>query len=225
MKKRIPVFVLMLLILYGIAVPASAQEIPDPGRTGNLTITMNWDGKPLNSGSLSLLQVGTIAQTDGNYSFVLIPPLESTGISLDNLQDPDLARQLASKAAEKKLTPITAEIVSGSAKFQGLKPGLYVVTQSQNQTSDGFAPIQPFLISLPRWENGTYVYNVSAAPKVPLETEPVAPTEPTQPKPTEPELPQTGQTNWPIPMLAVLGLVFLVTGLLLRSGKRDDREK
>lgn len=224
MRKHLALLTLFLLLLNCIALPVSAHSVPDTTRTGSLTITMNWDGAPLEGGSLTLRRVGQIAENDGNYDFELIPQLQGSGLSLADLQDPELARKLAVLADEKQLSAITADIEDGSARFSGLETGLYVVTQSQAQAIDGFAPIQPFLISMPQWNGGTYEYDLTADPKVPLETEPEETTEPTEPEPTEPTLPQTGQTNWPIPLLAVCGLLCMMIGWFLRCGKRTERE-
>ena len=46
---------------------------------------------------------------------------------------------------------------------------------------------------------------------------------PTTPKPTNPTLPQTGQLWWPVPLLVMGGLLFLVIGLFCR--KRTSGEK
>ncbi len=120
----------------------------------------------------------------------------------------------------------------GWVKFAPLEPGLYVVTQRRSQQSAGFDAIQPFLISLPRWENEGYVYDLNATPKVPLvpgETlpcPPTKPTEPTTPPPTDPPgLPQTGQLNWPVPVLAVLGMTLFVLGWALRISSGRNRHE
>lgn len=57
---------------------------------------------------------------------------------------------------------------------------------------------------------------------VPEETTQPVPTEPkpTKPKPDPDKLPQTGQLNWPVPVLATLGLLLLIAGIFLRSKKQ-----
>ena len=49
------------------------------------------------------------------------------------------------------------------------------------------------------------------------------PDNPTPPKPTKPTLPQTGQLWWPVPLLMMGGLLFLVIGLFYR--RRTSGEK
>lgn len=52
----------------------------------------------------------------------------------------------------------------GNAAFEDLELGLYLIVQSK--ASNGYAPIKPFLVSLPMAENGKWNYEVDASPKV-----------------------------------------------------------
>lgn len=223
MRKRI-LIALLVLALWG-SVTAMASEIPDANQNGSLTLTMNWNGQPLEDGALTLFQVGQVAAVTGGFEFALIPQLADSDVMLaGNLDRPETAEALAQLAMERELAPITAPIVAGKVVFENLPAGLYVVLQTKGQVTEGFDPIRPFLISLPRWENGQYVYEITADPKVPLETQPTEPPTtqpPTEPKPTEPNLPQTGQLNWPVPILIAMGLALLVAGWIM-SGKKKD---
>ena len=217
MKKRILFLVVLLVLFNCLLSPAYAHEVPDPDQKGSICFSMDWEGEPMDGGSLTVYRVGDIAEDDGDYTFTLVRDLKGTGVTLDGE-----VQKLA--AAAKALPPITADIKNGKAVFNDLVPGLYVVTQSATEATPGFLPSQPFLISLPQWENDSYVYDLTADPKVAPEPEPTEPPKPTEPKPTEPSLPQTGQTNWPVPLLAVCGLVLIMMGGVMRSGKRDERE-
>ena len=44
------------------------------------------------------------------------------------------------------------------------------------------------------------------------------------PKPTKPQLIQTGQLNWPIPVLAIVGILLFAFGLILIFKKRKSYE-
>ena len=60
---------------------------------------------------------------------------------------------------------------------------------------------------------------------VPEESEPTEPTEPTPTKPTnptKPNLPQTGQLWWPVPVLLIAGLLFVILGLIRRRRFDDE---
>lgn len=221
MKRTIPLL-LALLLVCGLTVSALAAEVPDLSRSGSITFLLDWEGEPLNSGSLTMYRVGRIAEYDGNYDFALVEELADSGVSLENLDDAQLPGTLAALAPEKELPGLTAPIAEGRAVFSDLELGLYVVVQ-QEPCRD-FAPINPFLISIPRYENEVYHYDITAYPKVPLETAPTEPSEPSEPtepsKPTEPDLPQTGQNNWRVPAMAISGLLLAALGIVLCAGRK-----
>ena len=221
MKKRFSVLLAALILLLSLAAPVSA--LPDPQRTGSLTLWMSFNGQPLDGGSLTLYRVGVIAVNDGDAGFLPVDAL-ADGPQWTDLDDPALARQLADLAQSRNLPEIEEEILSGWVTFAPLEPGLYVVTQEPRQATEGFDAIQPFLISLPRWDDDGYVYDVTASPKVPLvpeETPPPPPTEP--PPPPPPDIPQTGQLNWPVPVLAVTGMALFLFGWTLFYGTGRKR--
>lgn len=222
--KKISFLLLALVLLLGCALSAQAVELPDPNRPGSLTFLLDWEGEPLSGGSLTLYRVGDIANSGADYSFALVPELKSTGLSLEDLEDADLHQALAEMAPERGLAPITERIHSGEAHFEDLLPGLYVVTQTEEEACDGFAPIRPFLISLPRWVEDHYIYDITAEPKVSLETEPTVPTTTEPTEPTDPWLPQTGQLNWPVPAMAAAGLALCAAGWFLCFGKKERNE-
>ena len=215
MYKRSALLLTALAVLLFLAVPVSARELPDPTRTGSLTFWMSFGDQSLEGGSLSLYRVGVVSVTDGDAGFLPVEAL-ADGPQWTDLNDPALARELADLAQSRDLPEIREEILGGWVTFAPLEPGLYVVTQEVSQATEGFDAIQPFLISLPRWEDDGYVYDVTASPKVPLvpeETPPPPPSEPTPPPP--PDIPQTGQLNWPVPVLAVTGMGIFLLGWTL----------
>ena len=222
--KKIAVFILSAVLLLGLSLTVYAAEAPDLSKKGSLTLTMVWDAEPLNSGSLTLYRIGNIENKENTYSFALLPQLQDSQLSLENLKDTALPQKLADLALQRELEPITAQIQNGEAVFPELETGLYVLTQAQADACDGFEAIQPFLISLPHWDGNTYIYDWKANPKVELEKTPAEPTTPLPTEPKDPTLPQTGQLNWPVPVMAVSGLMFLLAGGLLLGRKKVDSE-
>lgn len=226
MKKRMISLLTLLLLLGSLSMAVSADEIPDLTQKGSITFTMDWEGKPLHGGSLSIYKVADITADEADWRFELIDILQGSKLSLDKVDDPKLAKSLAELAVKYQLKESKAKIIQGKAKFANVVPGLYVVMQNAGDVTKGYSPIDPFLISVPRYENGAYVLNVVADPKVPLETIPPETTKPTPTKPKDPDLPQTGQLNWPVPVLAVSGVGLFALGWILFSGrKKDDYEK
>lgn len=226
MKKQMLTLMLALVLICGCAVHTFAAETVDLQKPGSITLVLEWENEPLDGGGLTMYRVGDIALLDGDYVFVPVEQLADSGVSLEKLDDDELPVILGELSKRKGIEPVTAAISEGSALFADVLPGLYVVTQEADQIMEGFAALRPFLMSLPVHADGQYQYDITAYPKVPLETEPTEPTVPSEPtKPTEPDLPQTGQMNWPVPALAVGGLLFVALGLVLRCSKDRKRHE
>lgn len=220
MKKRI--FFLAIALCLLLAIPVGAVQFPNLQQTGSITILMDWDGEKLNSGSLSISRVAEVVHDNGDCVFVAIEPLQGLGLDLKHPTTPELAQEMERLVHEKKLPQTTSPVEKGKAVFENLPTGLYVVMQSEQQRCNGFDPIDPFLLSVPKSVDNLYYFTVEGDPKVPLETRPPEPTKPAPPKPDDSKLPQTGQLNWPVPLLTVCGLMLFVLGWYLRFGDRKD---
>lgn len=230
MQKKLIILLLLPLLMFGLCTQVCAAEEVIPEKLCSVTFILEFEDNPLNGGSLSLYRVGQLS--DDCDSFEIIEPLVQEGLSFDNLQDPELAENLNKLAIDRGVTPFTASVAHGKAVFTDLKAGVYVVSQALGEEIPGYASINPFLISLPQWQNDTYVYDLVASPKVPLvpsSTEPTNPliTEPSVPDTTEPHdkpwLPQTGQLNWPVPIMAVAGLAVFGVGCKFFFGSKRRR--
>lgn len=219
---RFPKKLLALLTAAALAcalgLPALAHEAPDLTKTGSIRVTMRAGDLLVTGGSLTLYRAGEIWEDDGNYSFVPIGDFAGCGEELTDVSSPELAQRLADYASANNLTGMTRPVdEDGMVSFPALELGLYLLVQQE--AAAGYGKAAPFLVSVPYWEDGTYLYDVDASPKVALEREP-EPTEPT--KPAEPTLPQTGQLNWPVPVLTAAGLCLFAAGWALYFGKRKD---
>lgn len=226
MKRRIVFMLTAVALLLALAVNASADNsMPDLTKKGSLTFIMEFGGEPLTNGKLNLYYVASIEMIEQDkYGYRLVEALNGYDLDLENINDPDLATELLSCVQNASLQQITAPIKDGVVKFDKLDTGLYLVWQNEEDASEGFSPIQPFVISVPQWQNDHYALDVVAAPKVPIETEPSPP--PPPPPPPPPNLPQTGQLNWPIPVMALSGVVLIILGLILCVGrKRSGHEE
>lgn len=235
-RKRLSALLFAWVLCGFLAVTAYAVDVPDLSRTGSISLTMTYNGKAVAGGTLTLYHVGEIKENDGNYSFALTGEFSGCKESLENPESPELSSSLEEYALANDLTGMKLEITSdGTVVFSDLEPGLYLLVQTQ--AANGYETAAPFLVSVPIKENGTYIYDVNASPKVslktkaeptttePAETEPAAmeprTTKPTASVLTPTTLPNTGQLNWPIPILAVLGLCLFSIGWLLRCGKKE----
>jgi len=219
--KRYIAVLLTAWLLCPLPGTARAHEVPDFRQKGTVTVEMTFDDKPVTGGSLSAYRVGQIREDDGSYSFVPSPEMDAFPGDYADITDPKLAEQVAAFVEKETLSPCAkAENKDGKAVFADLELGLYLIVQSK--ASDGFDPITPFLVSVPMNEDDQYVYEVNAVGKFQLHLAPPAPTTPAQPEGSGSKLPQTGQLNWPIPVLAVMGLLLFSAGWVLRFGTGKD---
>ena len=192
--RRIFSLLLVCMLVFTISMTTSASEVPDLSKNGTITVKMDCGGKALNGGSLSIYQVGVIVEDETVFRFEVIDELKDSGLSLNNLDNPRLAMQMAELA--KDLPEITAPIRRGKAVFRDVVPGVYVVVQHEHNTSKGAGAINPFLASVPTEEDGCYNYDVIADPKVPWVLDP---TYPTFPDPTYPTCPDPTYPTYPDP--------------------------
>lgn len=215
--KRLPMLVVMVLALCLTSVPAYAHEVPDASRRGTISVTMAYDGTRVPGGSVTLYRVGDVVSDDGNYIFTLTSECAASGVSLDDLESPEAAQALADWAVSHGLSGVTVPVGDdGVATFTDVALGLYVMVQHDPAT--GYYAIDPFLIGMPLTEDGSYVYDIDASPKLELEKKPTPP-------PTEEENPETGEAELPIVPLLVGGVVVCVAAALLIRRKGDSADK
>lgn len=218
MRKHIISILAALLLLRCLPVTVLAHAVPEETRKGSITVTMRIGDTVVSGGSLTLYRVGEVHEDDGNYSFVPTGDFTDCGVSLDNVQSPELAEKLAAYVNDHKPTGTTRTVgKDGKVTFSNLKLGLYLLVQTR--AASGYSKISPFLVTVPYLDNGVYIYEVDADTKMELEKEP-KPTAPPSTPHTGGKLPQTGQLNWPVPVLAILGMTLFTVGWVLRFRKR-----
>lgn len=226
MYKRILSVLMLLALLGGFILSAGAAEALDPNRQGSISVAMTHDGRPVPGGSLTIYRVADVVSENGEYRFSYTADFADCSIPVTELDSSRLPAELARMVRAKGLQGTTQELSrQGRTRFSDLDVGLYLIVQQE--PSRGYSKINPFLVSVPQNDDGHYIYDVDTAPKNIPEPE-VKPTEP--PKPTYPpkpdfELPQTGQTNWPVPVMAIAGIILLAAGFGLRaSGRKKEHE-
>lgn len=274
-RKRLAAVLAALTLLVWCAAPAFALEVVDLSRTGSIKVSLydSETSEAVGGGTLTLYRVAKVQKDNANLSFVYTNGFEDCGVELGDLSEGELAGRLAEKIAATAEST-TVEISDfGTAEFGDLEVGLYLVVQAT--AAENYNVINPFLVSVPIQENGSYVYDVDALPKVgtaakktpeppdtpdtpdtPDKPEEENPNTPAAPGPDNPDgwvlgangekiylnpeapspdnpnghvmgahgLPQTGQLNWPIPVLAVIGVVLVAAGIELKKGTRKDEK-
>jgi len=182
MRKRIWLL-LGLVMLTGAVLPAAAAE-----NRGSIQIRLDAGDLAVTNGAVTLYQVGT--RVEDGYRIT-----EGFGGGIVRQEDAasdNLAQWLAESAGETGVTMLLD--ADGNAVFPDLEEGLYMLVQTQRM--DGFYPILPMLLTVPRdgiWDVREY----------------------RNPAPIVTEIPKTGQTM--IPYFGILGMILSSAGLLLCS--------
>lgn len=242
MKKGIFSVFAALILTFSLSTAVFAHDVPDLTKDCAISVTMQYEGKAVPGGTLTLYRVGNVQEENGNYYFELNNSFAPSGVILaqnlasstsgtaqGDISSAETAKALADYANKNKLSGRTANIKDdGTVIFSkeaiaglNLKPGLYLMVQ--NKGAEGFNKIEPFLVSVPQMnEDGIYEYKVDASPKVNLEKDTQTTPTPIPSKPTDSKLPQTGQLNWPVPVLVITGLLLFSFGWLLRFGKKQS---
>ena len=165
-RKRLAAVLAALTLLVWCAAPAFALEVVDLSRTGSIKVSLydSETSEAVGGGTLTLYRVAKVKKDNANLSFVYTNGFEDCGVELGDLSEGELAGRLAEKIAATAEST-TVEISDlGVAEFGDLEVGLYLVVQTT--AAENYNVINPFLVSVPIQENGSYVYDVDALPKV-----------------------------------------------------------
>ena len=161
-RKRLAAVLAALTLLVWCAAPAFALEVVDLSRTGSIKVSLydSETSEAVGGGTLTLYRVAKVQKDNANLSFVYTNGFEDCGVELGDLSEGELASQLAEKIAATAEST-TVEISDlGAAEFADLEVGLYLVVQTT--AAENYNVINPFLVSVPIQENGSYVYDVDA---------------------------------------------------------------
>lgn len=222
-RKRLSALFMIAALLCTMSMTAFAHDVPDLSKKGSIKITLSDGGKAISGGSFTIYRVAGIRENNGDYYFELTGDFAESGVSLKNVESARTAKKLANYAETEELKGTKKSVgEDGKVKFSGFRTGLYLVVQEEN--AEGYFKVDPFLVSVPFLEDGVYLYDVNASPKLELEKVPGrTPSHDPGPKKTTVTgfLPQTGQLNWPIPFLVIAGLGLFGMGWMLRFGKRS----
>lgn len=197
-KKTAYIFAAVLMVVFtvgGIA-HAAEQQKPDYDRRGSISVAMQdpETDNPVSGGKMVLYRVADV-QTEKNaeLQYALTADFSDSKENLSVL-DAALAKRLAAYADQRKTAgkEQTAD-AAGRITFQDLSPGLFLLVQ--NEAVNGYYKINPFLVSVPFKEDGRYIYEVDASPKMELLKESVTP--PTEPSDT-PKSNSPGSSGSPV---------------------------
>ena len=217
MKNRFLALCIALFLLGSITVSAD-HAVPQIDKTDcsiEVVLQNNQTFEGITDAQIVCLRVGYVDSDNGNFGFYHA----KTNRLIENIDSAATA-----EAFDKEAKSIDFEVFSptrvrtdGTYHFTDLKTGLYLI--KQQKAAAGYHDITSFLVSVPSEFNGQYLYAISADVKTQLYTQ-----TPEQPADPPEKLPQTGLLYWPVPVMAALGLAFLVAGIwLLRKKARKDQ--
>ena len=214
---------------------ANASAIIDYSMSGTISITMLTPdlNEPIPGMGFEMFRVGDIDRTEPSLTYVPAGDFVAAGVSFADIATASgsklVAEQLADYADFNDIAG-TMHITDTNGRVQvaSLTLGLFLIVPNDFDSVSPYENMAPFLISVPitSIDGASWEYVVSIYPK--LETKPKEPTttESTTAEPTtKPEdLPQTGVLRWPIPILAVSGvLLFSIgwAGIYIKRKKND----
>lgn len=226
MRKK-TVIALVLIIIFSLFTPLSyGHEVPDLAEGGTITVRFEHRNLPVNGGDVSVFYVGEICEEDGDYFYRATGDFRKSGVDITNIQSPAMIEKLEKYIKANRIQGIKVPVTDGKAIYtvpHG-KAGLYLVMQEKG--CSGYENINTFAIGLPSYEEGAYSYDVDASPKM---EELVPLPDSGEDLSTAPggnsKLPQTGQLNWPVPVLAAMGLLFFSAGWLMKKTGEDRADE
>ena len=184
MRKTLWLFCIAACLM--IKIPVAAAE-----NTGSIRVKLETGDMPVINGAVTLYQVGI--QTEDGYR--IAGEFGGGIVRKDETDSGKLAQWLAASVDSNGISLLLD--ADGTAVYSELEQGLYILVQTER--IDGFYPIYPVLLTIPKEEE----WNLE------IHREPV---------PVVTEIPQTGQSM--IPYFGILGMILSSAGLLLCVKKK-----
>ena len=163
MKHKLMAVFLAAWVLLLLPVTAFAQDF-DPDRAGSIAVTLiDPEGQiPLAGAELSVYYVATVSlNADQKLQYAFTGAFADCGCPLE---DPELSGKLDAFVQEHA-TPVGKLVTDdqGYAAITELPLGLYLVKQTN--TVPGYAQCTAFLVTVPSYDDGGFLFDVNASPK------------------------------------------------------------
>ncbi len=154
---------------------ASTYYELDLTQTGSLVVTPQDVSCGVGSGgSVSLYKVGNISSLSTSMQYVYCEEFvecaeenENDAVNSNDLETETFAEKLMEYIRGQEVSATASQAIGtdGSATFEGLELGIYLVAQLQS--CDGYECFTPFVVTLPyQDESGEWIYVASAYPKL-----------------------------------------------------------
>ena len=243
--KKLIALMVTVIIMVASTVCAFAVEIDD-SKPCSLTIVFIDSVSKQASENLKadIYRVADVYFEDGEMKYELLEDFSNVEESSDGIE---FALNLYRMVDLKNISG--TELYSNSEGYvvlEDCEKGLYLV-----DSPDG--NFDPFVVSVPQYEDGELIYDVQAKPKTELEPEPTTPTDRTdrtdytdhtdhngttktpdktgsiyttrQYSNNDKTLPRTGMVQWPIPILAFFGALFFAIGYIVNEREKQKEKK
>ena len=226
-KRRTAAVLLLLAALFPLQVKA-AEQTPDPTGSIQVRLEVEKDGKelPISGAHVSVYRVADLEQKEDTALYRLTAPYrslqktdksgrDSTFDGLNADQSADLAAKLARLARGPAASGKTDQ--EGQVLLSGLEPGMYLTVETDREgTAEKYEYFDPYLVSVPDYQDGKWILHVQSSPK----TELTALRGSDNPSSSRKAAVQTGDSENPLPLLLMLagsGLIAAAAGKLSRE--------
>lgn len=210
--KSTLILIIVPIICSVLCLSAFAEDI-ELDKKGSIAVSLSSDGNAVSGGNVTVYHIATLAHSDEGYVFSMTDSFKNSNILLDTITSRETAKEFFKYAVDNGIDGITESVDgNGNAAFDELELGLYLM--AQNEAAEGFEEFEPFIITVPMNSDGSYVYDVDASPKIDIERD-ESDTESSAPESAPPDIPQTGMLKWPVPVLAICGLLMFSFGWAL----------
>ncbi len=152
MIHRIASLFLGIAVAGCLAMPVSAAE------QGSVSVCLNVGDLAVYNGAFSVYRVG-VKVSDG---YRITEDFGGGFVRQQNALSPHLAQWLSENSGAPERTLLLD--ADGNAVFSHLGEGLYLVAQTE--ATDGFYPIQPFLLEMPSGSRWEYPVNLEPLPRI-----------------------------------------------------------
>lgn len=165
MLNKIKYIIISFIFFFGLSINVNAENIIDFGEKGSIEVTLTEKSEDIaiKGADITIYQIAYATEENHNLKFEYTEALKDCHISLENLEDPNLPKELSKCLNENVLSITKTTDNNGVVNFENLDLGLYLVTQSNKV--EGYSVIDPFLVMTPKIENDEWIYDIKALPK------------------------------------------------------------
>jgi len=170
MRKQITLLICSVALCMAMLYPLNAQAVPlDPTADASLTVHYQKEGQAFGGLSISIYR---IAEAFPDGTFERIAPFSSCPVSIHGItaqeQWKHTAVTLHAYIVANQLMPYREAVTNhaGTAVFEQLETGLYLVSEVVADTNRGTYVFDQFMVYLPTpQQDGSFAYDIEAKPK------------------------------------------------------------